>query len=163
MKKEKIFLDKDEALLKLQRYCVYQDRCHQEVRTKLISYGVYGLDLENVITELISENFLNEERFARSYAGGKFRIKKWGRVRIVLELKRRRISAYCIKKGLAEIGDVDYRETLERLLEKKSDTIHENNTFKKNGKLAKFVIGKGYEAHLVWEVIKEKWPNKKRW
>ena len=146
-----------EATRRLEQYCAYQDRCHQEVRTKLIELGVYGLDLENVMTELISENFLNEERFARSYAGGKFRVKKWGRVRIVLELKRRQISAYCIKKGLSEIGDADYRETLELLLEKKNERLTEKNAFKKNGLLATYAIGKGFEAHLVWEVIKEKW------
>lgn len=158
MKKEKKILTKEEALQKLQRYCVYQDRCHQEVRTKLIELGVYGLDLENVITDLISDNFLNEERFARSYAGGKFRVKKWGRVRIVQELRRRRISAYCIKKGLTEIEDADYRFTLEKLLDKKKAVSRERNTFKRNGELAKYVINKGYEAHIVWEVIKEKWP-----
>ncbi|MFK7808080.1 MAG: regulatory protein RecX [Saprospiraceae bacterium] len=158
MKKEKKHLTKDEALSKLQRYCAYQDRCHQEVRNKLIELGVYGLDLENVITELISENFLNEERFARSYAGGKFRVKRWGRVRIKLELRKRRISAYCIKKGLSEIGDQDYRTTLELLLEKKNNLLTERNTFKKNGLLAKYAINKGFESFLVWEIIKEKWP-----
>jgi regulatory protein len=158
MKKEKPYLSKEEGLIRLQQYCAYQERCHQEVRTKLIELGVYGLDLENVMTELIRENFLNEERFARSYAGGKFRVKKWGRKRIVMELKARHISDYCIKKGLSEIVEADYRDTLEQLLEKKRAASKERNTFKRNNELANYVIGKGYEAHLVWEIIKEKWP-----
>jgi regulatory protein len=108
------------------------------------------------MTELIRENFLNEERFARSYAGGKFRVKKWGRKRIVMELKARQISDYCIKKGLSEIPETDYRDTLEQLLEKKRAASKERNAYKRNNELANYAVGKGYEAHLVWEIIKEK-------
>ena len=157
--KNKKTTDKITALIKLQRYCVYQDRCHQEVRKKLLDLGVYDLDLENVITELISDNFLNEERFACSYARGKFRMKGWGKIRIKIELKRRQISEYCIKKAMKEIEEVDYRDKLEALLVKKAKTSREKNQFKLNGALANFAIRKGYEASLVWTVIKELYPR----
>ena len=151
-------LDKSEALKKLQRYCAYQDRCHQEVRTKLIELGVYGMDLEEVMTELIADNFLNEERFAKSFAGGKFRIKKWGRTRIVRELKRRNISAYCIRKAMEEIEEEDYLKTLEAVLHKKRPSIKLNDPFKRNARLAQYVINRGFEPGLVWTIIKENWP-----
>ena len=148
-------IDKITALKKLQRYCVYQDRCHQEVRMKLINLGVYGSDLENVITELIEDNFLNEECFACSYARGKFRMKGWGRVRIVQELKQRRISEYCIRKAMKEIEDEDYINTLKALLTKKENISKETDKFKLNGSLANFAIRRGFESSIVWSVLKE--------
>ncbi len=156
MKKDKPkYISEADALLKLQHYCAYQDRCHQEVRTKLLDLGVYGDALERVIADLIQDNFLNEERFAKSYAGGKFRIKKWGRIRIKRELKFKNISAYCIKKGMEEIEDIPYYETLEKLLEKKNKTLREPNIYKRRAKLADFAMRKGYESYLVWEAVKE--------
>lgn len=154
-KKTKKYISKDEALRKLQKYCAYQDRCHREVRTKLIDLGCYGDDLEEVMAELISDNFLNEERFARSYARGKFRFKKWGRIRIKRELKMRNISAYCMKKAMEEIDETEYSETIEALLLKKNKTLRENDLFKKKKKLADYVIQKGFESFLVWGMIKE--------
>ncbi len=156
MKKDKPkYISEDEALKKLQRYCAYQDRCHQEVRSKLLDLGIYGDALERVIVELIQENFLNEERFAKSYAGGKFRIKKWGRTRILRELKMRKISAYCIKKAMQEIEDDAYQKTLYQLLEKKNEFLREPNYYKRKKKLATYLIYKGYESHLVWAAINE--------
>ena len=102
---QKKYLSKADALKRMQRYCAYQDRCHSEVRTKLIELGVYGDTLEEIMAELVIERFLDEERFARSYVRGKFRLKKWGRVRIKRELKLRKISAYCQRKGLEEIEE----------------------------------------------------------
>lgn len=157
-KKPKISLTKTQALIRLQKYCVYQDRCHSEVRSKLMEVGVYGDDLENVMAELISENFLNEERFARSYARGKFRIKKWGRIRIQQELRRRKISAYCIKKAMVELEDYDYDQQLVDLLEKKNRTLREPDLWKRRGKLANHAVRKGFETGLVWETIKRLWP-----
>lgn len=151
-------LDKSQALKKLQRYCAYQDRCHQEVRSKLIELGMYGMDLEEIISDLIGDNFLNEERFAKSYVGGKFRVKHWGRVRIRQELKKRNISAYCIKKGMAEIEEEDYLKTLEHVLTKKRASLKQRDKFKKNGELAKYAMNKGFESNLVWALIKKKWP-----
>ena len=149
----KIITEKDRALKKLQKYCAYQDRCHQEVRSKLLSLKIYGDDLEDVIVSLIEDDFLNEERFACSYARGKFRMKKWGRVRIQQELKRRKISAYCLKKAMAEIEEEDYLKTLDSVLKKKNKVLKEPNLFKRKAKLSTFAIGKGYESSLVWENV----------
>jgi len=150
---KRIITEKDRALRKLQKYCAYQDRCHQEVRSKLLDLKIYGDDLEDIIVQLIEENFLNEERFARSYARGKFRIKNWGRTRILQELKRRKISAYCIKKAMEEIEEEDYEQTLLKLLEKKRKQLKEKKPFILKGKLAKYLIGKGYESGLVWTLV----------
>lgn len=152
-KEQKKYISKEEALAKLQRYCAYQDRCHKEVRSKLLDLGIYGDDLEDIIADLIIDNFLNEERFARSFARGKFRIKKWGRFRIQQELKQRQITGYCLRKAMEEIEEIDYLDTLEALILKKNRTLRAPNLFIRKGKLAKFIIGKGYESALVWETI----------
>ena len=152
-----LLTEKDRALHKLQKYCAYQDRCHQEVRSKLLDLQIYGDDLEDIIVSLIEENFLDEERFARSYARGKFRMKKWGRVKIQQELKKRKISAYCLKKAMTEIEETEYIDTLFAIIEKKRKDYErkEKNLFKLKGKIAKYVIGRGYESTLVWEMLRE--------
>ena len=148
------YITKEEGLAKLQKFCAYQDRCHQEVRTKLITLGIYGDDLEEIIVELIADNFLNEERFARSYARGKFRMRRWGRVRILNELKFRKITDYCIRKAMTEIEEEDYLETLIEVLEKKKLQVKEKDTFKANNKIAKYAISRGFETGLVWDTVK---------
>lgn len=152
---KRILTEKDRALSKLQKYCAYQDRCHQEVRTKLIELKIYGEDLEEIISDLITDNFLNEERFARSYARGKFRMKNWGKTKIKIELKKRNISSYCIKKAMEEIDEEGYLEGLYKLLEKKLSTEKETNEFKLKGRLAKYAINKGFEPALVWQALKD--------
>ena len=154
MKGEKKYISQDEALKKLQHYCAYQDRCHREVRNKLLNLGIYGDELEEIIIELIRENFLNEERFACSFARGKFRLKQWGRNRILRELKMRDISDYCIRKAMEEINDEDYYETLKTVLTKKTRTLKDTNIFKRNQKLAQHAIRRGFESELVWEEVK---------
>ena len=149
------YISQDEALQKLQRYCAYQDRCHQEVRSKLLKLGIYGDELEEIIVSLIEEKFLDEERFARSFARGKFRIKQWGRLRIVRELKRKDISAYCLKKALEEIEEEKYLSTLREVIDKKDRLLRETNPFKRKQKLAQHAIRRGYEPALVWAVLKE--------
>ncbi len=144
---------KSEALQKMQRYCAYQERSHQEVRGKLLGLGIYGDDLEEMIAQLISDNFLNEERFARAYARGKFRMKQWGRRRIVQELKRRDISAYSIRKAMEEIPDADYLQTLETVIRKKAVSLSETDGFIRRNKIAQYVIGRGFEPESVWEAI----------
>jgi len=146
---------KEIALGKLQRYCAYQDRCHQEVRSKLIELQIYGDDLEEIISELIQENFLNEERFARSFARGKFRIKKWGKIKIRQELKKRKLSDYCLKKAMEEIEADDYLKELKILLQKKLSTLKETDPFKRKQKLAAYALRKGFEPPLVWQLVKE--------
>jgi len=157
-KKEYKYISKSDALARLQKYCAYQERSHHEVRMKLIEIGCYGLDLENVICDLIEENFLNEQRFASTYAGGKFRLKKWGRIKIRQELKFKRVSPYCLKKAMEEISDEDYEETMHSLLRKKARSVRAKNQFEKRGKLARYLMQKGYESFLVWEMLKaEEW------
>ncbi len=157
--KSRKYISTEQALAKLQRYCVYQDRCHKEVRSKLLDLGIYGEDLEFVIVELIKDNFLNEERYACSFARGKHRIKKWGRVKIRQELWKRNISDYCMKKAMQEIEEEDYLETLEQLLTKKAALLREKDIFKKRTKLANYAIQKGYESQLIWESIKKVLPR----
>lgn len=152
---QKKYLTQEAALQKLQYYCAYQDRCHNEVRSKLISLGVYGDTLEQIITELIIEKFLDEERFARSYARGKFRIKKWGRLRIVRELKFRKVSAYCIKKALTEIEEDEYLATLELILDKKqAQYLQKNDAFVARQKTANYAGQRGYEMNLIWDILR---------
>jgi regulatory protein len=144
-----------EAKLKLAGYCAYQERSQKEVRKKLYELGVYGDDTEEVIVELIADNFINEERFAKAYIGGKFRIKRWGRNKILSAIKQHDVSDYCIRSGMKEIDEDDYRNTLEHLIESKNESLQEENLFVKRNKIAKTLIAKGFEPELVWQYLKE--------
>ncbi len=152
LKKPKVYTQK-QALIKAESYCAYQERCQQEVRDKLYSWGLHEVQVENVIADLIASNFINEERFAKAYAGGKFRIKKWGRVKISIELKRRKISAYCIKKGLAEIEEEEYIKTLQKVAEVKIKATKERDSKKKKYKVMNYLLSRGFENDLVVEVV----------
>ncbi len=139
-----------EALKKAERYCAYQDRCHQEVRRKLYDLGLYRDDVEQAMATLVETQFLDEERFARSFARGKFRIKGWGRVRITRELKQRQVSAYCIRAGLSEIDEAAYAKTLDALMTKYAERKGGGlDDFALRGKLYDWGQRKGYE----WEAI----------
>lgn len=151
---QKPFPGKDVALQKMQRYCAFQERCHSEVRQKLIEISVYGDTLEEIIAELIADNYLNEERFARAYTRGKFRTKSWGRNRIQQELKMRRVSDYCIRKGMEEIDEEDYLATLEKIISKKLEELRGEDQFTAQQKAAQYAMRKGYESELIWRVIK---------
>ena len=142
------------ALSQLQRYCAYQDRCHQECRTKLLELGVYGDALEEILDDLIANDFLDEERFAKSYARGKFRMKQWGRIRIVSELKLRKISAYCIKEALKEIDEADYMQTILDLIEKYGRTHPDLEGFDLRQKTTNYVLSRGFESELVFSETK---------
>ena len=145
---------KDQALQKIRHYCGYQERCHAEVKEKLYSFGLYKQDVEALVATLIEENYLNEERFAQQFAGGKFRINQWGRKRIEYELKQKKVSDYCIRKGLKEINDTDYRETLQKLAENKCEQlVDERNGFTKRKKLSDYLLQKGYEYNYITEVV----------
>ena len=143
-----------EAQKKLEHYCAYQERCHTEVSDKLKQFDVSKPDMDKIIVHLIQNNFLNEERFARSFARGKHRIKFWGKIRIVNELKARHISAPNIKLALTEITETEYFETFEKIAERHWDTILERNPFKKRKKFCDFLLRKGWESDLVYEKIK---------
>ena len=143
----------EEATLLLERYCIYQDRCHKEVEEKLRKINMIP-DAQTLITlHLLQHNFLNEERFAKSYVRGKFLIKKWGRNKITSQLKWKGISSYNIKTGLQEIDDDLYLTTLEKIATKKLPLIKGANHFIKRKKLSTFLIGKGYEYHLVADCV----------
>ena len=155
-KKEKFDLPTlDEALAKLQRYCAYQDRCHKEVKEKLSELGIWGDDAGQVIVALIEDKFLDEERFARSFVRGKYRFKKWGRIKIKQELKKKNISGYCLKMGFQEIDEQEYMENLIAIINKKNDFLKAKNQYERKAKLAKYAITKGYESHLVWQVVND--------
>lgn len=143
----------EEAKRALEHYCVYQDRCHKEVEEKLSKMRLIPEVIEIVISHLIAENFLNETRFAQSYARGKFRIKKWGKLRITRELKARHITEYNIKKALKEIEPSEYIATLESLIEKKIASINETDFYKKRKKIIDFLTRQGFEATLIFDMI----------
>ena len=144
-----------QGLIKAQQSCAYQERCQQEMRDKLYEWGLYSEAVENIISDLITTNFLNEERFAKTYAGGKFRIKKWGRVKIKIELKKRNISVYCIKKAMEELNDKDYIKTLKQLIAKKSKEIKGGKPQVRKYKLAQYAASRGFEQDLIWDILKE--------
>jgi regulatory protein len=148
-----------QAKEKIQGYCAYQERSHLEVRNKLLSYGLYRSEVEELISNLITDGFLNEERFAKAFAGGKFRMKQWGRIKISLALEGKGISRNCIKIGLKEIADDSYLQTLRELLTSRLEKIQDENAFSSREKLSKYVIGKGYEPELVWKVVREILPD----
>lgn len=154
MQKKTKYVSREEALVRLQRYCAYQERSHHEVRSKLLDLKIYGDDLEEIIAQLIADNFLNEERFARAYARGKFRMKQWGKRRIVQELKRHAVSAYSIRKALEEIDSTDYRKTLQEVIQKKKKLLALEDGFELQNKLAQYAISRGFESELVWETLK---------
>ena len=143
----------DITIEKLKNYCVYRERNHQEVRHKLLQEKVYGDELEQVMALLIEEDFLNEERYAKAYATGKFRQNHWGKIKIKIEMKRFKISEYCMRKGLAEIDDEAYFETMERLWNKKYDSLRDPKEYTKKQKTLKFLMGKGFEYELIKEFM----------
>ena len=150
----KKYLTKDQALQKAKHYCGYQERCHKEVKEKLYSLGLYKQQVEECLSQLIEENYLNEERFAQQFAGGKFRMKQWGRVKIKYELKQKQVSEYCIKKGLKEIDEAEYANTIEKLAIEKWEAIEpEKNIFIKLRKTQDYLLQKGYEHELIKQLL----------
>lgn len=153
-------LSPDEAKTKILRYCAYQERSHKEVKDKLYSFGLFSSDVNELIAYLITEGFLNEERFARAFAGGKFRMKKWGRLKIVRELESRGLTANCIRIGLREIDQADYEKSLHSIIQKKAEELDEVDLFARRNKIARFAMQKGYEPDLVWEKVKVLLPDR---
>ncbi len=147
-------LTPQQALSKAKHYCAYQERCHSEVKDKLYGFGLNGSEADQIISTLIEENYLNEERFAILYAGGHFRTKNWGRVKIKYQLKKKMVSEYCIKKALASINAEEYVKTLTRLAEQKLKILrNEKNQFIKHKKLQDYLLQKGFETDLIKEVV----------
>lgn len=148
--KNQRFYTVDEAITLLENYCAYQERCHKDVETKLFQLHLIPEAKEKIILHLIQHNYLNEERFAKAFARGKFSIKNWGKQRIKKELKLRNISNYNINSALKEINEEEYLQTLETLSTKKLQLIKETNLLKKKSKLANYLISKGFETTLVF-------------
>ena len=144
-----------EATLKLEYYCSYQERCHQEVTEKLYQLGMKSDEIDTIVVHLLQNNFLNEERFARSFARGKFRIKSWGKNRIVNELKLRQLSAPNIKAALTEITAEEYETVFQQLAEKHWHSLTERKGQKKNKKFCDYLLRRGWESQLVYEKLKE--------
>lgn len=143
------------ALTKMQSWCAYQERAQQDARNKLYELGMWEEAVENIITKLIEDNFLNEERFAMTFARGKFTIKKWGKIKIKQELKQKKVSEYCIKKALAQIDETEYFNALKKIIESKRKLIKESNKIKLQYKLMNYVLSKGYEKDLVFDVLND--------
>jgi len=142
-------------LAKAQKFCDYQERYQQEVRDKLYSWDAKPDEVEQILCLLVEQDYINEERYARAFARGKFRIKHWGKNKIRRELKFRRISEYCIKQGLFEISDDEYLETLENVIKRKGgfETRPYIATPAQRYKIAQYAISRGFESHLVWEIL----------
>jgi len=144
----------EKAAQKIRQYCAYQERNHQEVKEKLYDYGLYKDQVEALMAELISENYLNEERYAIAFAGGKFRVKEWGKVKIKYALKQDKISDYCIKKALLTISEEDYMRTLEKLFQAKLKEVkNEKNIFIKKKKIQNYLMQKGFEHELIHSLL----------
>ncbi len=146
-----------QAHQKIKHFCAYQERCHSEVKEKLYDYGLRKSEVEQILSQLIEEDYLNEERFAEQFAGGRFRMKKWGRVKIRYELKQRQVSEYCIRKGMKVIDEEDYYRTLQQLFEQKSRELKgEKNQFIRKRKLQDYLLQKGYETEHIRELLNRK-------
>jgi regulatory protein len=154
-KETKIKLSLTQASEKIKKWCAYQDRCSHETKMKLAEMGLNSEEVNFLLAALISENFLNEERFAKSFARGKFRIKHWGRLKIKKELKLRKISDYSINKGIQEIDEAEYMNTLIRIIEKKLKTVKEKNEYKRFYKLYSYAQSRGFEPDLITDCLKK--------
>lgn len=150
-----------EAQKKMERYCAYQDRCHKEVMDKLTTMRLIPEAKEKILLHLIEHNFVNEERFARNFARGKFRIKKWGKQRITQELKQRQISVYNIKTALKEIPEAEYLATFQELAQKKFDSLSTDDIQKNKKKCINYLLYRGWETSIVFETVNELFSNKK--
>jgi len=142
-----------EAQIALEYYCSYQERSHKEVAQKLNKMGLIPQAIERITTSLLQNDFLNEERFAKSFARGKFRINKWGKIKIKQHLHQKGVSKANINIGLQEINEEEYLQTLHDLAKKKSNLLKENNVYKKKQKLIQYLYQKGFETTLISELV----------
>ena len=146
--------DEKVALAKAEHFCAYQERAQQEVRDKLYEWGLWTDAVENTISQLITTNYLNEERFAKAYTQGKFKQKAWGRIKIKQGLKLKKVSDVLIKKALQTIDADDYLQTLHKVLAKKAPLVKEKTAYKRHYKLQQYAMGRGFEADLIADVLK---------
>ncbi|HUR65888.1 MAG TPA: regulatory protein RecX [Chitinophagaceae bacterium] len=146
-------LTKEQALQKLKHFCAYQERCHSEVSEKLYALGVWKKDHDGILSTLIEENYLNEERFAIAFAGGKWRIKQWGRVKIKYELKQRQVSEYCIKKAMKQIDEDAYLKVLDKLAKEKYNSLKSDQYLIRKKKTMNYLMNKGYEPGMINRIM----------
>src|SRR5690606_3130548 len=146
-------LTKEEAMQKLKHFCGYQERCHREVIEKLYNLGVRKIDHDEILAGLIEENYLNEERFAIHFAGGRYRMKNWGRKKIMYALREKQINDYCIKKALQQIDEDDYEKKLKELVEKRYASLRNEQYMVRNKKTIDYVLQKGYEHNLIIQAL----------
>lgn len=149
----KKYLTKEQALQKLKHYCGYQERCHHEVKQKLYDLGVSKKDHDEIISTLIEEGCLNEERFAIAFAGGKWRQKQWGRIKIKYELKQKQVSEFCIKKALMQIAEDEYSETLKDLAKEKYAALKDEQYLVRKKKTMDYLMQKGFEPGMIIPVV----------
>jgi regulatory protein len=142
-----------EVKQKIERFCAYQERCHQEVIQKMRSMAIDSIIIDEVVVHLIQNNFLNEQRFACSFARGKHRIKYWGNIRIINELKARNVSQNIINIALKEITSEEYYFTFHTMSDRHWENIHEKNVLKKRKKFCDFMLRKGYESNLIYDKV----------
>ncbi|MFZ9386402.1 MAG: regulatory protein RecX [Chitinophagaceae bacterium] len=148
-------LTPEQALQKLKHYCAYQERCHSEVRDKLYELGVRTKEHDEIISYLIEENYLNEERFAIAFAGGKWRVNRWGRTKIRYALKQKQVSEYCISKALKQIDEEEYRAILKKLAGEKYASLKKDQYLVRKKKTTDYLAGRGFETHLIATVLQE--------
>jgi regulatory protein len=148
-------LTKEQALEKIKHYCSYQERCHSEVKSKLYTYGLRKVEVEEIIAKLIEHNFLNEERFAIQFAGGKFRMKHWGRKKIQYELQQKGITGFLLMLALKEIDEENYQATAQKLAAAKWNSLNGENKFVRQSKTNAYLLQKGYEQNIITQVINE--------
>lgn len=147
----------DTTQIAITRYCEYHERCHSEVRNKLYELGCTTPEVENRISDLIGIGLLNEERFARAFARGKFRMKQWGKEKIKQHLRFKKISDYCIKRAMTEIDGEEYDKIMQKLLEKKLNELKsEKNQPTLKAKIYRYMLQKGYERDIVIDMLNEK-------
>ncbi len=147
----------DPAILtRARRYCAYQERCQQELRDRLYAWHLHRREVEEVIAAMISEGTLNEQRFATAYAGGKFRIRHWGRVKIRSSLLQKKVSDKCIREALDGIDEQDYRNSLRKVLETYGSRNKRRHPAAEKQRMARYAIGRGFEPALVWETLNER-------
>jgi regulatory protein len=148
-------LSKEQAIQKLRHYCRYQERCHSEVREKLWQLGVKRSEHDEIVSSLIEDDYLNEERFATQFASGKYRLKQWGRVKIKYELKQKQVSEYSIKKSLQQIDETDYLKTLKILAEKRYEALKNEQWLVRKKKTIDYLLLKGFEHSLINNVVSD--------
>ena len=152
-------LTKEEALQKLKHFCGYQERCHREVKEKLYSLGVRKIDHDEILATLIEENYLNEERFAIQFAGGRYRIKNWGRIKIRYALREKQVNDYCIKKALQQINETEYENKINELVKKRYDSLKAEQHLERKKKTIDYLLLKGYEFSLVTQAVNKLTEN----